>query len=164
MKLTKKLLSVLLSLSMLMVVSISASAVNVPGDYSGYVKKIHNGSYSFNSFSATLSWPNVLNKVRWDGSSTTKWMGSSPFYADSILHKNIVSVSALGGLSASSSGGGVSMSGSQMIDDMSVSNGWYVNSYFDYSIRASVFIFSTNFSSFGRVQIGGNFYSMSCTT
>ncbi len=163
-KIAKKWLSVLLVLIMIISVSIPASAVISPGPYSGYVQVNHNGSYSYNSFNATLSWPNLTNKVRWTGNSTTCWLGSNPFNADSILHRNIINVTAIGGLSLSSSGGGGSISGSQMTDEMSVSNNWRVNSTYDYTLTASVFIFGTNFSSFGRVQIGSHFYSISCTT
>lgn len=165
MKFIKKFITVILVIIMLVAsIANTASASVVGGTYSGYSKKTHNGSYSYTSFSVTITFPNGINKVRHVGSSTTKWLGSSPFNADSIVHKNIVSVSSLGGLSVSSSGGGGSISGSQMTDEMSVKNKWQINSSFDYNLKASIFIFSSNFSSSGRVQMGSNFYSMSCTT
>lgn len=143
---------------------VSASASIVGGNYSGRGQVNHNGSYSYTSFNVGITFPNITNKTRHVGSSTTEWTGTSPYYADSIVHRNIVSVTALGGLSISASGGGGSISGNQMIDEMSVKNKWYIDSKFDYTIKAAIAILSTNFGTSGRVQIGSNFYSISAST
>lgn len=146
------------------VLSVSVSASIVGGNYSGYKQINHNGSYSYTSFDVNITFPNSINNTRHIGTSTTKWMGSTPYNADQIVHKNIISVSALGGLSISSSGGGASVNGSQVIDEMSDTNTWQINSTFDYTVSAAVYIFSSDFGTSGRVKIGSNYYSFSVST
>lgn len=161
----KKIMSAFLIATILvctLVFSVSASVAG--GVYSEYESLPHSGSSSITEFTVAITYPNLVNQVRHEGASSTKWLGSTPYNADSIVHKNIVSVTSLGGLSFSSSGGGASISGSQMTDEMSVKNNWKINSTFDYNLKAAVCIFSSNFSTSGRVQIGSNFYSLSATT
>lgn len=161
----KKLLSLLLAIVILVCsLAVSASATVVGGTYNKSTTLAHSGSSSVTQFNVTITFPNGTNQVKHVGTSSTYWMGSSPYNADSIVHKNIVSVSALGGLSFSSSGGGGSISGSQMIDEMSLKNTWKINSTFNYNLKATAFIFSSNFGTTGRVQIGSNFYSLAATT
>lgn len=151
-------------MAMILSATTPAFAALSPGTYSNSKKISHNGSYSRINFSATLSWPNLTTKVRWKGSSSTVWFGSSPYNADSIQHTNTVSVSGIGSLSFTTSSAGASISGSTMTDTMSVTNSWRIVSNFDYNLKRGVFITGSNFSVSGRVQIGSSFYSMSCTT
>lgn len=146
--------------------SINVSADNIVGggQHDGYKSIAGGGSSSYTSFSEYTSFPNLINQARFKGTSRTKWMGSTPYNADSIQHKNIASCTCLGGLSLSTSGGGGSVSGSTMTDSMTVNNTWQINSTFDYTVQATLFIFSTSFGTSGRVQIGSNFYSISATS
>jgi len=124
MKLAKKLVVIFLVVfSMVVFVAFPANATMIGGNFSGYNRINHKGSYSETSFSVSIIFPNLVNNTRHVGTSTTRWMGSTPFNADSIVHKNIVSVSALGGLSVSGTGGGASVSSNQMVDEMSIING-----------------------------------------
>ena len=151
-------------LTMVLASTVPTYAVLNYGTYSASKTMYHNCSYSRVEFDAYLSWPNVTNRVRWSGTSKTVWYGANPYNADSIKHTNTVSVSGIGSLSFSNSGAGAAISGSTMTDEMTITNYWKVVSNFDYSLKKGVFITNTNFSSSGRVQIGTNFYSMSCTT
>ena len=142
--------------------SINVSADNIAGGgaHTGDKSIAGGGSYTETSFSEGTCFPNVFNKAEFYGTSCTKWMGTNPFNADSIRHQNIASCTCLGGLSLSTSGGGGSISGSTMTDSMTVKNTWQINSTFDYTVQATLFIFSTSFGTSGRVQIGSNFYSI----
>lgn len=165
MKKIKRMIAMLLVIvSVVVLTAVSASASIVGGRYSDSKSINHNGSYSTTSFNMAITFPNTVNNTRHVGYSSTRWMGSNPYNADSIVHKNIISVSSLGGISISSSGGGGSISGKQMIDEMSSRNTWQINSTFDYTIKASAVILSSNFAASGRVQIGSNYYSVSCST
>lgn len=160
----KKMIAFVLAMAMLLTMTVPAMAELNPGNYSKTSKMYHSGSYSTTSFNANLSWPNLTNKVKWSGTSQTVWYGSSPFYADSIKHTNTVTVSGIGALSITSSSVGGTISGSQMNDEMSVSNAWKLTSNFSYSLKRGVFITGSDFATSGRVQIGTSFYSMTCST
>ncbi|HBC30841.1 MAG TPA: hypothetical protein DC024_06305 [Clostridiales bacterium] len=135
-------------------------ATTVGGAFSGFKKINHNGSYSYTSFDVYIYFTNLINKARHTGTSTTAWLGSNPSNADSVVHKNIITVTGIGGLSAT----GLSISGNQATDTMTVTNYWRIVSNFDYTVRVAVAMFSTNFGTHGRVQIGSNFYSVSTST
>jgi hypothetical protein len=70
-----------------------------------------------------------------------------------------MSVSSIGGISASATGGGLSISGKTVTDEMSQNNVWQINSTYDYSIGG--LLLSAGFSTFGRVKIGSDYFSMS---
>mgnify|MGYP000904623460 CR=1 FL=1 len=151
--------------ALLVIVSIVFTAFPVgaiisPGLYSGFKKLNHDGSYSYTSFDVNISFPNVINSTRHVGTSTTAWLGYNPNNADSVVHKNIITVTGVGGLSAP----GLSVSGNKATDTMTVTNYWRIVSNFDYTVRVAVYLLSTNFGTFGRVQIGSNFYSVSTST
>lgn len=144
--------------------TISASALQMPGYYTNSCTKYHKGSSIISYFCSTLSWPNVVNKCSWNGYSRTYWVGTSPYYADSIKHANCVYVSGVGSFSLATDAAGCEISGSNIIDEMQLTNAWTLDSYYTYTIKRAVAITSTDFSISSRVQFGSTFYSLSCTT
>ena len=141
-----------------------AGASVIGGSYSDSATKNHNGSSSRLMYNVVITFPNGVNKVKMEGSSSMAWLGATPYTADSIQLTNTVKVNAVGGVSFSSTGGGVSTSGSSMSDQMTVTNTWWCNSNFTYNANASLFILSANFAVSGRTQIGSGFYSLSMST
>lgn len=141
-----------------------AGASVIGGSYSDSATKNHSGSSSVLRYSVVITFPNGVNKVKMVGSSSMSWLGSTPYNADSIQLTNTVKVNAVGGVSFSSSGGGVSTSGSSMSDQMTVNNKWTCSSNFTYNANASLFILSANLAVAGRTQIGSGFYSLSLST
>ena len=164
MSFTRKIRLLATMLAMIFIFSMVANASVVGGNYSDSARKNHNGSYSQLRYSVSITFPNGTTKVKMTGTSSMTWMGSTPYNADSILLTNTIKVSAVGGVSFSSSGGGISTNGSSMSDQMSVSNNWKCNSNFTYNANASLFILSANFAVSGRTQIGSSFYSLSLST
>lgn len=155
---------VALTLVMLFALSIFASATATGGTFSDSATKKHNGSYSELKYNVRIVFTNVLNEVRFTGTSSMKWLGSTPYNADSVQLTNTVKISSLGGVSISGSGGGVSTSGSTMSDQMTVSNSWKCESNFTYNASSSLVIFTANLAVSGRTQIGSSFYSLSLAT
>lgn len=165
MKKTKKYLVLLSAIVLIVAISFGPVFASVfGGSYSKNKILKHSGASSLTGFSVKIIFPNGFNNTRVWGTSKTKWRGDSPYNADSIQHTNIVSVTGLGGLSVSGTGGGGSTSGNQYIDSMTVNNTWQINSTFDYTVKMGIYILSSNFGTSGRVQLGSNFYSLSCST
>ena len=164
---TKRVIVILLvTVSMFAFSGTTANASIYGGTYYGYKQMSHNGSYSYTSFNVTIRFPNKWyynNLVTQKGFATIKWMGLNPVKADSIELTDTVSVTSIGGISISGSGGGFSLNGSTVKKRMYDVNAWQINSNFDLSIKAPL-ILTSDFSASGTVKIGSNFYSMSCTT
>jgi|GEM_PF-4840051 len=162
---SKKLISVIAGAVMATsACTISASAVLSPGYYTKSDSKSYKGSSIITYFGSTLSWPNLTNKVCWTGYSRTYWLGSSPYNADSIKHANCVSVYGIGSISLASDAVGCEISGSDVIDEMQLTNAWTLDSYYTYSLKRGVFITGSDFSVSSRVQFGSTFYTLSCST
>lgn len=164
MKKSKKMIACLAASIITIMSVISVSAVQSPGKYTGSKTLKYNKSTVKTEFTSKLSWPSVVNKCRWSGTSSTTWYGVTPFNADSIRHTNSIYVGGVGSFSLGSDSAGCEISGSTIDDVMEVSNKWRIESNYTYDVKRSIFITSTDFSVSGRVQFGSNFYSLSCGT
>lgn len=143
--------------AMMMVMLLALSGFANAG--SGSATKSHNGSVSRLKFDVSFSFPS-MSRAKVVGTSSMVWAGSSPYNADSIQLTNTFRVTAVGGVSFSSTGGGFSTSGNTMADSMSVSNAFICASSFTYYATAAI-ITRAYYSVTGRTQIGNHFYTIS---
>ena len=133
-----------------------------------YIYTEFNGVVSATSGSKFLWWGNE-DSIICKGKSTTKWLGSNPFNADSITQTDTIWINGSGqpsysaGISAGSSGaeGSLSISsissGEKNSYSYSLSNKWYVN--VDYSYSGNIWSWSyVGQKSSGTVLLGNTFY------
>lgn len=136
--------------------AVPANAAEIYGSKSMSMK----GSKSVTGFSGVQESKlgGILGE-KFNGTSYTRWCGASPFYADNITHKNVITLVNIGGIGFNSGGGSVSITGSTITDSFSVNNTWRVNTTYDYDVSA--YIFSVKFQTSARVQFGSDFYTWS---
>ena len=154
---------------------VSASTQNMNWRQRG--EKSVSNSYIYTEFNGTVSatdgskflWWGDDDSVTWNGNSTTKWMGTNPYNADSIVHTDTIWIEGSGkpsysaGISAGTSGveGSISISsnsaGEKSSQSYSLSNVWYVNVNYSYSGNIWNWSYVGQKAS-GIVQLGNNFY------
>lgn len=155
MKQIKKVLSL-----MLVIISIVAFATIPASAATGSASKSMKSSSSTTKFSNSLSWINGgISGCKYVGTSGTYWYGSTPYNADNITHKDVITVSKIGSVSVSNSGGSVSISGGTITNKYSVNNTWQVNVNYDYKV--SGYLLTARFNTAAQVQFGSTFYSWS---
>ncbi len=164
MKKSKKIVSFLLVVAIMLTSVNQVSAVLNPGYYGDYKFIDANNSKIATGYSVELSWPNVINKCKWSGTSSTVWYGSTPYNADSIRHTNSIYVGGIGKISLASDAIGCSVDGSTINDVFEVANEWKINTNFEYEIKRAMFMTTSDFSISSRTQLGTNFYSRSFGT
>jgi hypothetical protein len=125
---------------------------------SGTATKSMKGSYSVTQYSNSFYWRNGgLYGCNYTGSSGTYWFGNNPYFADSIVHTDIIETSSIGGVSIGNSGGEVSVSSGTISNKYTVKNAWQVNVNYDYKVNG-VLLYADFYTS-ARVQFGTSFYS-----
>lgn len=148
-------------LVIILIISTLAIPVNAA---SGYASKDMQNSYSYTQYNCSFWSQSHFWDVSFgaDGTSATKWLGVSPFNADSITHKDILYCSGAGSLSIGASPSGpnasVSISGTTATYTYSVSNEWQININYNYQHRIFM-LFSGGMNTFATVQLGTAFYS-----
>ena len=136
---------------------------------SGYAKKNMKSSYSYTQYNCTFWGQSNFWDVWWgaDGTSKTVWIGSNPFNADSITHKDILSCTGIGsmdiGADISSGGAGIgvssSVSGHKATYTYSVSNKWNINVDFNYKHTGLLAAWNFDMDTKSVVQFGSSFYT-----
>lgn len=132
---------------------------------SGYASFNMNGSYSRTMFSSDV-WgkSNFWDvEVHYDGSSSTAWLGSTPYNADSITHRDILQVTGIGSMSVGGSKSGpnisVSLSGHTATYSYSLQNQWYLDVVYNYELNGLLAAWNYRQRAEATVQLGNTFYS-----
>ncbi len=153
-------------LSTLFAFSVSADT----GRMSGVSKK--NSGNIVTDFSLTWSnnakngWVWWSTKTTYQGQASTTWLGDSPFYADSIVHNNIIKCDKIGGSFSVTASGDPSLGITVTSDSTSTTYSysdtdiWDLTVDFEYSTSVSGFLRqSQDFKSTGTVKLGSRFYA-----
>ena len=94
--------------------NINVNALGEGYDYDKYAKKAVLGSYIYTKFDGTIETTYYVfgpDLIVWEGLSRSYWVGSSPYYADSITHVDkIVVTGGTTSFSVGSSGAGITVS------------------------------------------------------
>lgn len=155
----KRVVAVALSCMVVLSMAITASAS------SGYARNSMKGSYAYTKYNCTFWTQSNFWDVSWGakGTSRTAWVGLSPYNADSITHKDILSCSGIGsmGIGASPSGpnASASLSGHSATYTYVVSNDWFINIDFNYKHTGLLAVWNCSMRTAATVQFGSNFYS-----
>jgi len=156
----KKIISVFIVL--VLVIAVLTVPVNAA---SGYAKKNMKSSYSTTEYSCSFWGQSNFWDVWWGakGTSGTSWLGSSPYNADSITHKDILSCSGLGsmsiGISPSGPNASSSMSGHSATYTYSIKNNWKINVNYNYKHTGLLAAWNYSMRTASTVQFGSSFYS-----
>lgn len=141
------------------VVTIKASAA------SGYAKKDMKNSYSYTQYRCSFWSQSNFWDVWWgaNGTSNTAWLGSTPYNADNITHKDILSCTGIGSMSIGASPSGpntsASISGSSATYSYSLSNTWRIDVNFTYKHTGLLAAWNYSMRTVATVQFGSTFYS-----
>lgn len=142
----------------LVIILILSSFVMPVFAYSESKTKNMMGSHSITGYQNNAGFYNGGLSGGWiEGTSYTKWMGSSPFNADNITHRDIITTNVIGSLSLSGGGGSVSISWPEITSSYSVANTWHVDVNYDYTVNGV--LLSMHFNTGATVQFGSSFYT-----
>lgn len=150
----------------LVLIIILVAAFAVPASAaSGYARKDMKGSYSYTDYNCSFWFQSNFWDVWWgaNGTSTTKWMGSTPFNADSITHRDILSCTGIGSMSIGASPSGpnasAAISGTSATYTYSVSNDWRIAINYNYKHTGLLGAWNFGMRTSATVQFGSSFYS-----
>ncbi len=155
----RKIIVVMIVMAIISISTVTASAA------SGYATKNMNSSYSYTQYNCSFWGQENFWDVWWgaDGTSCTRWMGTSPYNADSISHNDILSCSGVGSMSigCNPSGPNVSatISGHSATFAYSLSNTWQINVDFNYKLIGLLAAWNLGMRTSSVVQFGSNFYT-----
>lgn len=163
----------ILSLALIAILSVSAFILFTndvhAASLSGYASKNMNNSYSYTQYSSSAWGKSNFWDVEnhWEGTGRTAWKGSSPYNADSITHKDVLSVTGIGsmsfggGISASGPSGSMSfsVSGHSATQSYTLQNVWSVNSNYHYTMHGLLASWNQRQRAEATVQLGNTFYS-----
>lgn len=154
----------IVSLIVTLVLAITSFSVSVSAN-SGYARKDMKSSYSTTQYECSFWGQSNFWDVWWgaDGESKTSWFGKTPYYADSISHKDILSCTGTGSMSIGASPSGPnasgSISGTTATYSYSVSDDWKVFIDFNYKHTGLLAAWNYKMRTQATVQFGSSFYT-----
>ncbi len=131
----------------------------------GYATKSMKGSNTYTQFNCSLYRVNNFwdVEVHADGTSQTLWCGSTPFYADSITHNNILSCTGIGSMSVGGNKSGAnfsaSVSGHSATWSYSLKNVYHITVDYKYYTKGLLGAWNMKMRTEATIQFGSNFYT-----
>lgn len=150
----------------LMIAICSLSSVLSASAAEGYARKAMKDAYSSTWYDCSFWAKSNFWDVWWgaNGTSTTCWMGTSPYNADSIVHQDVLTCSGIGSMDISADtsktvGVSCSVSGHTATYTYSVSNDWRIDVDFSYKHTGLLGVWNMSMDTKATIQFGSSFYS-----
>lgn len=122
MKTIKQCIALTMAIVMIILAPVSVSAADQWCNKSGMGYKVYNNSRLETGWSgklsATFGWLFANDVCEFTGTSYSRWLGATPFYADKITHYDILEIKGIGSVSFS---GGIGASKSGVSGDFDIS-------------------------------------------
>jgi len=148
--------AILFIIGLLSTITIMAISEN----YSVYEKgqKNYKNSHVYTYYNGTIKTPVSLfgQTSTFKGHSRSAWMGYDPYNADDIIHTDSISIHGVGGISAGSSEVSATISGNTANFSRSVSNHWYIETDYTYTL-SSWLIFAVSQKSSAEFRFSNTF-------